>query len=353
MNICFVLPKYQRRPVGGYKIVYEYANRFVNLGIHVSILYMNSDVLSHYYFLSKLFVRYMASFFTFLEPRWFHLDKRVRKLSNLNSKDVLIAQEADVIIATAISTVNYAFQLSKTAKQIYLIQDFECWHGISEEQVYDTYKNDSNKIVISKWLKKIVDNYSPNESTLIVNPIDIDKYKINKPYDDRKRHSVGVLYHTSDHKDFNTAYKAILELKERYPDLEVNMFGGFRPSFELPNWIKFSYNANQNETISIYNDCRVFLCSSIREGFGLTGFEAMACGCVVVSTDYEGVREYAIDGFNSFLCPVGDSHSLADKCTYVFDNIDKAIVMSENARNSIMQFSWKNAVDSFLTVLNY
>ena len=27
MNICFVLPQMLRKPVGGYKMVYEYANR--------------------------------------------------------------------------------------------------------------------------------------------------------------------------------------------------------------------------------------------------------------------------------------------------------------------------------------
>ena len=28
-GICFVLPKFTRQPIGGYKIVFEYANRFI------------------------------------------------------------------------------------------------------------------------------------------------------------------------------------------------------------------------------------------------------------------------------------------------------------------------------------
>lgn len=41
------------------------------------------------------------------------------------------------------------------------------------------------------------------------------------------------------------------------------------------------------------NHARVFLCTSRQEGFGLTGLESIFCGCVLVTTDCRGIREYA------------------------------------------------------------
>ena len=42
MKICFVLPINTNKATGGYKIVYEYANRLCDKGFDVSILYLNS-----------------------------------------------------------------------------------------------------------------------------------------------------------------------------------------------------------------------------------------------------------------------------------------------------------------------
>lgn len=348
MKVCFVLPKYQHRPVGGYKMVYEYANRFVDRGINVDILYMNTDILDHYQKYPKLFSIVLAKIMTFIEPRWFVLDKRVKKLSNFNQNNIDSAKEADVIIATAITTVDYAFSLSPAAKHLYYIQDYEAWGDVSESEVYNSYKTLSKKIVISKWLKEIVDVYSPSKSKLISNPIDLNVYHPYSTVLERKPHTLGVLYHTSEHKGFSVAYQVINQLHDLYNDLEVYMFGGFKPEFEIPEWIHFTLNATQNETVDIYNQCRVFLCTSVKEGFGLTGLEAMACGCVLISTDYEGVKEYAINNFNALLSPISDCDSLIDNCCIAYDNDDIALQISENGIEVAANYSWDKAVTDFI-----
>ena len=47
MNICFVLPRMSNKAVGGYKIVYEYANRLADRGHSVSILFLNTNYLNN------------------------------------------------------------------------------------------------------------------------------------------------------------------------------------------------------------------------------------------------------------------------------------------------------------------
>ena len=51
--------------------------------------------------------------------------------------------------------------------------------------------------------------------------------------------------------------------------------------------------------------------------------EAMTCGCAVVSTDNDGIKEYAIDGENCLLGKVGDSYSLAKCIIALLDNEEK------------------------------
>jgi glycosyltransferase involved in cell wall biosynthesis len=51
----------------------------------------------------------------------------------------------------------------------------------------------------------------------------------------------------------------------------------------------------------------VFLQSSLEEGLGLAGLEAMACGLPVVSTATVGAAEYVRDGENGILADLGPS----------------------------------------------
>ena len=38
-SICFVLPGFSRHEIGGYKVVYEYANRLIDFNYDVTIFY--------------------------------------------------------------------------------------------------------------------------------------------------------------------------------------------------------------------------------------------------------------------------------------------------------------------------
>lgn len=43
-------------------------------------------------------------------------------------------------------------------------------------------------------------------------------------------------------------------------------------------------------------------------------------GAVLVSSDYDGVREYAINGVNALLSPIRDSNSLVQNVALVFED---------------------------------
>lgn len=342
MRICFVLPGVARQPVGGYKMAFEYANRLVKENHQVLILYLNQDLLKNYS-VPLVVKRKIAKILTKIEPKWFDLNKKIKKISNLDLDYKEKLGKLDVCIATSAEKTVEEVNKNLIAKtKLYLIQDYENWN-ISDKELIATYKLGFKNIVVAKWLKQIVDQYSPTESVLIPNAIDTSIYTETVPIQNRDNHTIALLYHESPHKGLKNAFKVLDKLKQKYPDLKVIMFGKF-PKPELPNWITYYKGASQKKTVEIYNSVKVFLCSTIEEGFGLTGIEAMACGACLVSTDYRGVREYAVNNYNSLLSPVGDIDAQVENVIRIFENKELQKNISSNGIQHVKKFKWSEAM---------
>lgn len=342
MKVCFVLPGFSRTPIGGYKMVYEYANRLQQMGYEVSILSLNSNKMKQFHFpefIRKIIVNYVNK----KQPEWFSLNSNIKKISGEEKNFLIKIGECDAVFATGIQTVEVVKNNFNDAKKLYLIQGYENW-GITEEYLKSTYNYGFCNIVVSAWLKDIVDRYSGTPSILLRNPIDINIYASTIEQKHRKKHSIGLLYHTDEIKGVQYAIEAIYKLKERYTDLTVEMFGMFSRPQEFPDWIHYKKSATQIETVGIYNNVQVFLCASVEEGYGLTGLEAMACGACLVSTSYKGVLEYAMDGYNALLSPVKDVDSLVNNVCKVFEDENQRIRLSQNGIESVKKYSWDDAM---------
>lgn len=90
MKVCFVLPKFSRKPIGGFKIVFEYANRLSQKGHKVAILFLNECAFDAWN-IPIMVKKKLSSFLTKIEPRWFKLDSSIKKISgtgaNLQKKN--------------------------------------------------------------------------------------------------------------------------------------------------------------------------------------------------------------------------------------------------------------------------
>lgn len=84
-EITFILPGKEDKPVGGYKIVYEYANRFANADYKVNLIYHHIEL---DYKDRNLFLR-VKRYFGFLYHRarhhynageWFNLSSKINKV---------------------------------------------------------------------------------------------------------------------------------------------------------------------------------------------------------------------------------------------------------------------------------
>ena len=317
MKINFVLYGNTRFPGGGPKVIYEYANYLskhheVNLCFYGGC-YLESIKLPA--FVKKLFCRLSYS----RRPRWFRLNTKVKKKVFFDYSDMVFG-EADAIIATDVRTAKPVSELpAECGKKYYFIQDYENW-VLSDEEVLSTYSLGMTNITVSKWLKKLVDRYSDEESACVSNGINTAVFRKTTPLNNRVAHSIVFQYRSSSMKGCDDAIRVVKRIRKLYPDVVVVVPSREKKPDKMPPFVDYRYNVTPEEIARINNENTVFLCTSVNEGFGLPGLEAMACGMVLVSTEYAGVFEYARNNYNALLVKPHDINGLVSMISCVFDD---------------------------------
>lgn len=352
MNITFCVKGIAIHPIGGHKVIYELANRLAQDGNTVTLVVPSEDNLYQLpilnsrgrVILSKLLFKFGVI------PNWFKFDKSVNvKIVNGYKKENF--PDADYVVATAYETAKPVAKLplSKGGK-IYLIQDFENW-GVSDNDVINTYKLGMKNIAISKWLQLLVQSYDNNKTLYLPNAINTDLFKVTSSIENRNPQIIGLLYHLGSHKGLKYSFKALSIVKKRFPNIKVVMFGAPPRPKDLPSWYTYYRKVNSNNMPKIYNKCGIFLCGTVNEGFGLTGAESMACGCALVSTNYKGVHEYAINNRNSLLSPIKDYQSLAKNIITLINNDRLRINIAKQGVKDIECMSWDSTVNKFEEII--
>lgn len=347
-KISFILPYKPKRPTGGFKIMYEYANRLSKKGYSIHL----------YYPLKTRFMKYRLPFVVrwimskiegFGTYRWFDFEPKIT-MSYINSVSDRTIADADVVIATWWSAAAAMGQLNPSkGKKINLIQGFENWEG-NEDLLYESYDmKDTTNVVVASYLKKIVENHTKNPVILIPNSIDTDIFKVTRNIEERNPYSICMLYSEQEIKGTVFGLEALYSLKEKYVQLKVDLFGVYDRPEELPDWITF-YKDPDN-LVEIFNNNSIFISNSLTEGMALTPMEAMHCGCAVVCTDIPGHSDYAFDEETALLIETKNPVQLADKLTYLFDNSGERIELAKRGNKYIQKYSWNNAVNMMVQVI--
>lgn len=355
-RICFVLPSGANKPSGGAKIVFEYAKRFSENNYIVTIGYciprnnVNRGVV--YNTIKKLYYLFLYKIFRRYTPKsWFSLPINVKQIV-LSGRSTLAQQELqdyDYICATAVET---AYYISSSHKKLYyLIQGFEVWGGVTEEYVYNSYKLPLNKIVITKWLQKLVESVG-EKARLIPNGLDFSYFELLKPIEERDSCHICMLFHENDEiKRISDSITALKKVKAIYPNLYVNIFGiPKRPKY-LPDWFHYYQNPNKEIHNKILNDSSIFIAASSTEGMGLPPAEAMICGCAVVCTDIGGFSFFAKNNETALTFSVGDINEYTRLILYLIQNKTERIRIAKNGANYIHSFSWEYSFSCFRTYI--
>jgi len=348
--ITFLLPFYPWHPVGGFRIVYEYANHLVAKQHKVRVMHARwlGNNCNNVNIKECLRMKAGKLRDTFFKPNiaWQYIDPKVdlQYVSNLNKNNI---PDGDVIIATSWQTAEYVliYPLCK-GRKYYLLQSYETWMG-PEDRVNATWRAPIKKIVIAKWLyeKGLELGVSEYEIKYIPNGIDFNKYCLINNIENRPKR-VAMLFSEYPWKGCQDGIAALELAKKDNSVLEAVLFGIYSRSKAIPDWIDYYREPRQDVLVRyIYNGSSIYLCPSLIEGWGLPSAEAMACGCAVVSTDNRGVRDYAIDGYNALLSPVNNPRRLANNLHRLINNKQLCEEIAYNGNKYIQNYTWKKAAE--------
>lgn len=345
MKINFYLPGVYRGIAGGYKVVYQYSNYLASKGYDIHIYYSLKDGKNSKH-IPKIIARLIRRIQFIGYPRWYKLNKNISQ-SAVKNFDEKYIRDANISVATSAYTSKPVYKLSESkGKKFYLIQGYENWGTTTDEFLRESYNYGMNNIVISKWLKNIVDKYSKNPSMLISNGIDLDIFKINNEIEKRKPFSISMLYSDGEIKGSKYGIEVLKKLKEKYKNLEVKMYGSCKPPKNLPKWISYTRNASEEQVVNILNNSAIYICTSIEEGFGLPGLEAMACGCALVTTNCKGILEYANEE-NAMISKSKDVQGMYENADKLLSDNELRIKMAKNGNKSIKNRSLKTSEEKF------
>lgn len=356
-SICFILPVYGTNPVGGIKVVYEYANRFYASGYEVGIFYprvqidnssLKSLLRSLYYWLAGFLFR------AYKPKKWFSLNKGIKQFlippleKKIKSKKI---SRYNTICVTSVETAWFiADTVSPQSKIFYFIQDFEVWRNNSEQYVLDSYHLPFTKIVIAPWLLNKIQQVG-EDAEIIYNGFDFTSFYIQNPIENRNPLQITILFHNAEHKRTKDCIKALSVVHEKYPLLKVHAFGVPLPPKNLPEWISYSRQPNRKKLNEIYNSSSIYVAASVTEGFGLTVGEAMICGNAICCTDNGGFSCMVSNYETGLLSPVCDVNALAKNIELCISDNDLRIKLAKAGNQVIKSFSWEKAFDKFKSLV--
>ena len=351
-RITFVLPGPGNIPVGGPKVVYEYANGLARRGNSVAIIHPATPW-AHPGLLRRSFatVRYLLrrADDSYLPDRWFTLDSAIDMLwaPTLNQEHV---PDADIVIATAWPTATWvASYPPEKGEKYYLIQHLESWSG-SRSDVLATWRLPLSKIVISKWLHEIASSLGES-ATYIPNGLDFESFGIDLEPEAREPASAMMLVHHLPWKGTRDGIAALEMAKKRVPALSVVLFGTLRRPGWIPRWMVYRRNPSQRELRQLYNASAIFVAPSWNEGWGLPASEALACGSALVATAIGGHLEFAAHGRTALLSPPRAPDELAANVVKLLENEALRVRLAREGSAAIHRFTWESAVGALAATI--
>ena len=352
-TITFIFPHPVDSPTGGYKVVYEYANRLAADGHKVNIVYSGSlfwKKKSLYFKLTNC-VRYLQMLLKGYGCRkWFNLDKRVKEhlTLSLNYRHI---PKSDIYICTSPYTAMYVKDYP-TEDKYYFIQGYENWGAVTDVKLRATYHYPLKKIVISKWLQGIIENEENEKCTLIYNGFNFNDFKEDIKIADKNKYRATMLYHTMELKGTKYGLEALNIVKKEIPQLRANLFGTSPVPASLPEWITYNQLPNKEKLNEIYNNGAIFIGTSNIEGWGLPIGEAMICGAAIACTNNKGYLEMAKDGETALVSPIRDAQALANNIIRLIKDDELRHRIARNGNEFIKQFDWDSSYSKLKETLN-
>lgn len=165
---------------------------------------------------------------------------------------------------------------------------------------------------------------------------------------------IGYFGRVERYKHVDHLLKALPRIRAAVPGTELRIIGdGFhRRNLEqlvrrmtLDKAVTFTGRVTEVDKWKEISRLYLGVCSSVKEGWGLSAMELAACGVPVVASDVPGLRETVRDKETGLLYPFGDIDALTCKIVSLLESPDLRNRMGRRASAWASRRSWDTAAD--------
>jgi glycosyltransferase involved in cell wall biosynthesis len=330
-DVTFLIPGDHRS--GGVRVTVIMANILIDRGHRVRIAYPRKR------WISRDFLRDRYHRLTGRQSQagWLHLYRG--RLESYGMADDLTYQPGEAVIAVGTYMVEPLRQMKKPVIKVRFNHGFPAKPDALQEAAWH---GRMPTITVSNILVPRLQKQTEGSVWGVVpNGIDTDEYFVDPQ---TPRDGIGALYNPHPNKAPENLITLLRACHQRWPDVPQRVFGTEACPEGLEH-VEYTRLPSVAEARAIYNRSKVWLLTSRTEGLPGVVLEAMACGCVVASTDNQGSLEILKDGENGLIVPIDDLSSHAEAVGKVISDEPLRQYLAARAQETIRGFTWQRAAD--------
>jgi len=341
MKIAFLLISIERS--GGVRVTIEIANQLAKLKHKCRLIVTGNNAIP---FPAHEDVQIIHAQCT-------RLTGNFRVLSRSITLAKAVPVDSDIVVAsyylTAYSAI-FARLRARRAKFFYIVQGYEPnffrqknmriqW--VSYLLARFSYYLPLHKTTISHWLSDVLATHGHQDVPVINNGIDTEIFAQGVVTASSSESVIMTIANRRPNRGFYDFCAAMDIIKMSRTDFRVLVIGSdpaVASALNVP--YDFLTPRSDEELVSAYHKSSIYVSCSHEEGFGLMPLEAMSCGKPVVCTDSGGLRDYARNGENCLLVPVGDVNKIATAIIQLLDDAELRAKFIAQGRKTASHFVW-------------
>lgn len=162
-------------------------------------------------------------------------------------------------------------------------------------------------------------------------------------------------------KGVHTTIRAFARIHETYPDARLVIIGQGpqREALEelcdelgVADAVRFCGRLPNSKVLAEMSKTRFFVMPSVREGFGIVYLEAMACGCITIGTQGEGISDLIVNGENGFLVPADNPERIVQIVKHCLENSREADELAQRGSIAARQLTWYKNAERYLQLFS-
>lgn len=163
--------------------------------------------------------------------------------------------------------------------------------------------------------------------------------------------------HLLKQKRAHVTIRAFAAVKARHPEASLTVIGQGpeREALEalcrelgVEDAVRFTGQVPNRTVLAEMAKAQFFIMPSVREGFGIVYLEAMACGCVTIGTEREGIADLIVSGENGFLVPSDDPEAIVATVEACLRDPEKTAALSVRGRQAAKGLSWEQNAGEYI-----